>query len=145
MGRKTVLGEGATELVKWARSSPRFTFSPAARRCTRLNLMRNHQPVTRGTGPVDLRIAADSQPDGDGNTFCTCTEQGRAAFTATLDRKGSPQKRLSAKILEVIQSQRDGTLGDNLTEGGSTAERFSLTLACNSVQWFTASVAIWAS
>jgi hypothetical protein len=82
---------------------------------------------------------------GDGNTFCTCTEQGRAVFNATLNRKGSPQKRLSAKILEVIQSQRDGTLGDNLTEGGSTAERFSLTLACNSVQWFTASVAILAS
>lgn len=38
-------------------------------------------------------------PDPDDNAFCACAEQGRRAFIATLNKKHSPQKNPTAKVI----------------------------------------------
>ena len=48
---------------------------------------------------VDVRGESDISPDPDDNVFCTCAEDGAAAFIATLNRKDFPQKRLLAKVI----------------------------------------------
>ncbi len=48
---------------------------------------------------VDVREESNVSPDPNDNTFCSCAEQGRAAFIVTLNRKDFPQKRLLAKVI----------------------------------------------
>jgi putative PIN family toxin of toxin-antitoxin system len=48
---------------------------------------------------VDVREESDVSPDPNDNAFCSCAEQGRAAFIVTLNRKDFPQKKLVAKVI----------------------------------------------
>ena len=48
---------------------------------------------------VAIRSEDNLSPDPDDNAFCACAEQGRAAFIATLNKKHSPQKNLTAKVI----------------------------------------------
>ena len=48
---------------------------------------------------VEVREESDVSPDPNDNAFCSCAEQGRAAFIVTLNRKDFPQKRLVAKVI----------------------------------------------
>jgi predicted nucleic acid-binding protein len=48
---------------------------------------------------VDVREESDVSPDPNDNAFCSCAEQGGAAFIVTLNRKDFPQKRLVAKVI----------------------------------------------
>jgi predicted nucleic acid-binding protein len=48
---------------------------------------------------VDVPEESDVSPDPNDNAFCSCAEQGRAAFIVTLNRKDFPQKRLVAKVI----------------------------------------------
>lgn len=46
-----------------------------------------------------VREESQVSPDPSDNVFCSCAEQGRAAFIVTLNRKHFPQKRLVAKVI----------------------------------------------
>jgi len=46
-----------------------------------------------------VREESQVSPDPSDNIFCSCAEQGRAAFIVTLNRKDFPQKRLVAKVI----------------------------------------------
>ena len=48
---------------------------------------------------VTIRNEDNLSPDPDDNVFCSCAEQGRASFIATLNKKHFPQKNLTAKVI----------------------------------------------
>lgn len=48
---------------------------------------------------VDVRLTSEISPDPGDNPFCSCAQNGRAAFIATLNPKDFPQKQLAAKVI----------------------------------------------
>src|SRR5262245_26933431 len=81
----------------WISRSPRYRrwagrLSRSSGRCWR-NWMREEAEF------VDVREESDVSPDPNDNAFCSCAEQGRAAFIVTLNRKDFPQERRVAKVI----------------------------------------------
>lgn len=48
---------------------------------------------------VAVREEVDISPDPDDNEFCACSEQGGAAFIATLNPRHFPQRNLRAAVI----------------------------------------------
>ncbi len=58
-----------------------------------INLLREEAEV------LDVRSTGEISPDPGDDPICTCAEEGRAAFIATLNPKDFPQKRLAARVI----------------------------------------------
>jgi predicted nucleic acid-binding protein len=48
---------------------------------------------------VKVRSSAEISPDPDDNSFCLCSEQGKANFIVTLNPKDFPQDGLKANVV----------------------------------------------
>lgn len=48
---------------------------------------------------VHVRLTSEISPDPGDNPLCSCAQNGRAAFIATLNPKDFPQKRLAARVI----------------------------------------------
>jgi uncharacterized protein len=51
---------------------------------------------------VKMRSLAKISPDPGDDTFCLCSEQGKADFIVTLNLKDFPEERLKAKVVPPV-------------------------------------------
>lgn len=58
-----------------------------------INLLREEAEM------IEVRSTGEISPDPGDDPFCTCAEEGQAAFIATLNPKHFPQKLLAARVI----------------------------------------------